>query len=113
MAYDEKLAGRIRETLAHVPDQEEKKMFRGITFMVNGKMCVCVSNDELMCRFDPYLTEEVSKKKGFRKMIMNGREYKGYGYISPEGIRLKKDFDYWIGLALEFNERAKSSKKKK
>lgn len=113
MAYNEKLADRIREALADTPKVEEKKMFRGITFMVNGKMCVSVSGDEMMCRFDPALQETVAGKKGFRTMIMKGREYKGYGYISQEGIKAKKDFDYWINLCLEFNSKAKASKKKK
>ena len=113
MGYNEKLANRIREALAHLPKVEEKKMFRGLTFMVNGKMCVSVSGDEMMCRFDPALQEEVADKKGFRPMIMKGREYKGYCYISEDGIKSKKDFNYWIGLCLDFNKRAKASKKSK
>ena len=44
---------------------------------------------------------------------MKGREYKGYVYISEEGIKTKKDLAYWISLALDFNKLAKSSKKKK
>jgi hypothetical protein len=113
MAYNIKLADRIREYLFGFPDLEieEKKMFRGLTFMVNGKMCVCVSGENLMCRFDLALTEEVAEKNGFQPMIMKGREYKGYCYISPEGIKTKKDFEYWVNLCLDFNERAKSSKK--
>jgi hypothetical protein len=113
MAYNIKLADRIREYLFGFADLEieEKKMFRGLTFMVNGKMCVCVSGENLMCRFDPALTEEVAEKNGFQPMIMKGREYKGYCYISPDGIKTKKDFEYWVNLCLDFNERAKSSKK--
>ena len=111
MPYNEKLADRIREALQHLPKVKEKKMFRGVTFMVNDKMCVSVSGDEMMCRFDPSFHETAAEKKGFRTMIMKGREYKGYGYISEEGIKSKKDFDYWIGLALDFNKKAKASKK--
>jgi TfoX/Sxy family transcriptional regulator of competence genes len=113
MAYDEKLAARIRQALAYLPEIEEKKMFRGVTFMVNGKMCVSVSGDEMMIRFDPALQETVAEKNGFRTMIMKDREYKGYGYISQQAIKSKKDFDYWVGLALDFNKRAKASKKTK
>src|SRR4030095_2191051 len=113
MAYDEKLAARIHQALAHLPKIEEKKMFRGVTFMVNGKMCVSVSGNEMMIRFDPALHETIAKKEGFRTMIMKDREYKGYGYISQEAIKSKRDFDYWIGLALDFNKRAKASKKTK
>ncbi|MEO7120065.1 MAG: TfoX/Sxy family protein [Ginsengibacter sp.] len=113
MAYNTKLADRVREYLVDFPKLkiEEKKMFRGLTFMVNGKMCVSISNDNLMCRFDPILQEEVVEKNGFQIMIMNGREYKGYCYVSPDGYKAKKDFQYWINLCLDFNEKAKSSKK--
>jgi hypothetical protein len=115
MAYNEKLADRIRESLAKVPKikVEEKKMFRGVTFMVNGKMCVSVSGENLMCRFDPELQQVVSEKNGFEMMRMKDREYKGYGYIHPDAIKSKKDFDYWINLCLDFNSKAKASKKKK
>jgi TfoX/Sxy family transcriptional regulator of competence genes len=113
MAYDEKLADRIRESIAHLSKVEEKRMFRGVTFMVNGKMCICVSGEEMLCRFDPAIQDTVAEKNGFRSMIMKGREYKGYGYICPEAIKSKKEFEYWIKLCLEFNSKAKASKKKK
>jgi hypothetical protein len=115
MAYDEKLADRIREALSEIPEikVEEKKMFRGVTFMVNGKMCISVSGENLMCRFDPELQEKIEGKKGFEPMIMKGREYRGYGYVSPEGFKLKKDFEYWLDLCLDFNSKAKASKKNK
>jgi hypothetical protein len=115
MAYDIKLADRIREYLIQFPKLkiEEKEMFRGLTFMINGKMCVCVSGENLMCRFDPDLTEEVAEKNGFQPMVMKGKEYKGFCYIDPTGFKLKKDFEYWVNLCLAFNDKAKSSKKKK
>jgi TfoX/Sxy family transcriptional regulator of competence genes len=113
MPYSETLAKRIRESLSTIPKVEEKKMFRGMTFMVNGKMCVNVSGEEMMVRFDPALQETIAEKNGFRTMIMKGRVYKGYGYVSQDVIKLKKDFEFWIDLCLDFNSKAKSSKKKK
>ena len=115
MVYDTKLADRIREYLAEIPNLkiEVKKMFRGLTFMVNGKMCVNVSGKNLMCRFDPVLQDELSDKIGFQTMVMKGREYKGYCYVSPDGIKTKKNFEFWLNLCLDFNKRAKSSKKQK
>lgn len=115
MAYDTKLADRIRKYLLKFPKLkvEEKKMFRGLTFMINGKMCVNVSGDNLMCRFDPDLQEDVAQKNGFQPMKMKGKEYKGYCYINPAGFKSKKDFEYWVNLCLDYNERAKSSKKTK
>jgi len=110
MAYSQKLAERIRKALAGIPNIEEKKMFRGIAFMLNDKMCVTVGDNEMMCRIDPDLHEASIKRKGCRTMIMKGKEYKGWVMISEEGMKTKKDFDHWINLALDFNKRAKSSK---
>jgi len=115
MAYDTKLADKIRAYLAEFPklEVEEKKLFRGLTFMVNGKMCISVSGENLMCRFEPNLQEEVAEKNGFEPMIMKGKKCKGYCYINPVGFKSKKDFDYWISLCLDFNKKAQSSKKSK
>lgn len=111
MAYDEKLADRIRETLQDLPHVEEKRMFRGLAFMVNGKMCINVSGDEMMLRFDPALHPSLVEKQGFRTMVMKAKELKGYGYVAAEGFRTQADFDFWIHLALAFNGQAKASKK--
>jgi len=114
VAYDIQLAKRIRVYLSKLTDLtiEEKKMFRGITFMVNSKMCVSVSGNEMMVRFDPDQHEQVAKEAGFRSMQMKGREYKGYGYISPDFIRTNARFEYWMKLCLDFNPKAKASKKR-
>ena len=111
MPYNEKLANRIREALVDLPEVEEKKMFRGVTFIVNGKMCVSVSADRMMCRIDPDIYEEALEKNGARAVIMKSKPMKGWVYVSEEGFRSKKDFEYWIGLALDFNKKAKASKK--
>jgi hypothetical protein len=113
MAYNIKLAERIREFLLRKPTLkvEEKKMFRGLTFMVNNKMCVSVSNDNLMCRFDPSLHDGLTQRTGFQPMIMKGREYKGYCYVSNDGYKTKKDFEYWLNLCLNFNDKARRKKK--
>jgi TfoX/Sxy family transcriptional regulator of competence genes len=114
MPYDTKLADRIREYLVAFPTLqiEEKKMFSGVSFLVNGKMCVNVSGENLMCRFDPVLEEEVAERNGYEPMIMKGKQLKGYCYIQPDGFKTKKDFEYWVGLCLSYNKKAKASKKK-
>lgn len=112
MAYNEKLADRIREHLADLPNIEEKEMMGGLTFMYNGKMCVGIIKDELMCRIDPALHDEAIEKTGCRTMDFTKRPMSGYVMIDDSGMKTKKDFSYWIGLALDFNKKAKSSKKK-
>lgn len=114
MAYDIQLADRIRAYLLQFATfkVEEKKMFRGLTFMINDKMCITVSGENLMCRFDPGLHETVAEKNGFMPMIMKGKEYKGFCYVDPVGFKSKNDFHYWMNLCLDYNERAEPSKKK-
>ena len=113
MAYDQQLADRIRESLSELVHLEEKEMFQGLTFLVNDKLCVCVSGDKLLCRFDPILHEEMAEKNGFAEMVVKGRVYKGYGYLEPAAIRSQRDLAYWLQLALEFKPRAKTARKRK
>ena len=113
MAYSEKLAGRIRERLADLPHIKEKKMMGGLTFMLNDKMCVGIIKDELMCRINPDIYQAALEKNGCRPMDLTGRPMKGWVIIAEHGMKTKKDFDYWIELALDFNKEAKPYKKKK
>lgn len=112
MAYNEKLATRIREAFADQRDVEEKKMFKGMCFMVNGKMCVCVNEDEIMCRIDPAIYEEMLDRDGCRAMIHNGKTMKGFVFVSEDVLKSKKSLDYWLDLALEYNKKAKAARKK-
>jgi TfoX/Sxy family transcriptional regulator of competence genes len=113
MAYNEKLNDMIREALMHLPSVEEKHMFGGTCFMVNGKMCVGVVKDEMMCRIDPEIYEEALEKNGCREMVFTGRPMKGYVFVSEEGMKDSSGFAYWINLCLEFNKKAKPSRKRK
>lgn len=113
MAYDEKLANRIRERFESVPKTREKQMMGGLTIMVNNKMCVGIFRGELMCRIDPSTTEEELTKHGARPMEMGGKKMNGFVLIGDDTIKSKRKFDYWIDLALAFNKFAKPSKKRK
>jgi TfoX/Sxy family transcriptional regulator of competence genes len=113
MAYNIQLADRVREALADLPDVEEKEMFRGVCFMVNGKMCVCVSENELLCRIGAEQMEAALENNYVRQMVMaRDKPSKDFVYVSEEGFHNQKDFDHWIKLALDFNPKAKASKKK-
>ncbi len=114
MPYNEKLASRLREAFAGLPDVEEKVMFRGVTFMVNGKMCISVSGMErIMCRIDPAMYDSLIEMNGCREVVMGGRTMKGFVYVYEDAIKTKKQLDYWVKLALDFNKHAKASKKRK
>jgi TfoX/Sxy family transcriptional regulator of competence genes len=113
MAYDTNLANRIRERLSELPNIEEKAMMGGLTFMYNDKMCVGIIKDELMCRIDPEFHETAVEKPGCRTMDFTNRPMIGYVLVEQNVIKTRQQFDYCINLCLEFNSKAKSSKKKK
>jgi TfoX/Sxy family transcriptional regulator of competence genes len=92
---------------------EEKPMMGGLTFMINGKMCVGIIKDEMMCRIDPALHEASVEKTGCRTMDFTKHPMTGYVMVDDTGMHTKKDFDYWISLCLDFNKKAKAAKKKK
>ena len=114
MAYSEYLSDRIaqffNEKSIHF---EQKKMFGGMCFMVDDKMCVGVLQDEIMARINPNIYQESLLKKGCKEMNFTGRAMKGYVFLSDEATDLNDDLNYWLQLALDFNPLAKASKKKK
>ncbi|HTR30934.1 MAG TPA: TfoX/Sxy family protein [Puia sp.] len=113
MPYNEKLADRVREliSLTH-KNIEEKRMFGGLCFMVNDKMCIGVEKDRLMVRLDPEKYDEVIQKEGCKPMDFTGKPMKGYVFVSTDVLNTKAKLAYWIGLALDYNKVAKASRKK-
>jgi TfoX/Sxy family transcriptional regulator of competence genes len=114
MAYSEKLADRVREIIAATHNiTEEKKMFGGLCFMVDDKMCVGVESERMMVRLDPEKYDAVVEQDGCTPMDFTGKIMKGYVFVDAAVLKTKKQLDYWVQLALAFNKHAKSSKKKK
>lgn len=113
MPFNEILANRVRELIAVATHKvEEKKMFGGLCFIVDDKMCAGVKQHELMVRVDPAIFEEVQEKEGVRPMVHGSRVAKGYVFVDETVLSTKKQLQYWIDLALDYNKFAKSSKKK-
>jgi TfoX/Sxy family transcriptional regulator of competence genes len=112
MAFNEKLADRTREIISRDHKKvEEKRMFGGLCFMVNDKMCVGVEKERLMLRLDPAIYDEVMEKEGCMPMDFTGKVMKGYVFVSIDALATKKQLEYWVNLALAYNKIARSSKK--
>src|SRR5687767_5930984 len=99
------LTKRVRQVLGHHNHIEEKKMFRGIAFMVNGKMCVTVGDNHIMCRIDPSIHHEVILRKGVSTVKMKGKDFIGWINIDESVVPDKKALAYWVSLALAYNEK--------
>ncbi len=102
---------RVRAALARVRRVQEKHMFGGTTFMVNGKMCISVGKTRFMFRIDPEMHDDLVGKNGSRTVKMKGRAYRGFVHIDTPRLGAKKDFDFWVALALDYNKKAKRAAK--
>ena len=81
--------------------------------MVSGKLCITVGNRRIMCRIDPAIHDVALERKGCRTVVMKGRQYRGYVYVDAEALRTKGELDYWIALALNYNDRARATTRKR
>ena len=102
MAYDEKLAERIRKLFARRRGIGEKKMFGGITFLVNGNMCCGVVDGELMVRVGPDGYEQALAHPHAREMDFTGVPLKGMVYVSARGVQNGKALRAWVERGVTF-----------
>ncbi|MCW3118445.1 MAG: TfoX family protein [Chitinophagaceae bacterium] len=113
MAYNEKLAGNVREIILQSQKKvEEKNMFGGLCFMVDDKMCVGVEKQRLMIRLDPAKVEELIEKEGCKPMDFTGKVMKGFVFVDVKVLNTKKKLEFWMQLALDYYKIAKPSRKK-
>ena len=114
MAYDEHTADRIHGILSKKKQNfETKRMFGGLCFMVNDKMCIGVHQDRIMARVGPDLEERALALEGAKQMDFTGRPMRGFIFVDSEGYDMESQLETWVDLCLEYNPIAKASKKKK
>ena len=109
------LIDAVREALAaHAPgaEVEEKAMFGCLVFMVNGKMCLGVENDELLVRLPPDTHDAVAEMPGLRPLSSKGL-MQGYFLVGPTAYATREAWQQWIAQALAFNPLAKATPKRK
>ena len=103
MAYDEDLADRIRELIAAQPGVEEKRMFGGLAFLINGNMSVAVSaRGGLMVRVPPDETEKLLAREHVERMVMAGRESRGWLRVALDGVKTKRQLQSWVTRGVEY-----------
>lgn len=102
MAFDERLAERVREVLTRRRGIEEKKMFGGIGFLLNGNMCVGVWKEWLIVRLGPAQAHAALAQPFVMEFDITGRAMKGWAMIAPEGLSEDGDLYDWIQRASQF-----------
>jgi TfoX/Sxy family transcriptional regulator of competence genes len=97
MAYDEELAGRIRELLADEPDLTEKKMFGGLAFLIGGNMAVGASGQGgILVRVDPEESDALVAKTNASPMEMRGRQMQGWLRVAADDLGSKRELTKWV-----------------
>ena len=103
MAYDEDLADRVRELVAAEKGVDEKRMFGGLAFLINGNMSVAVSgNGGLMVRVPPDETDRLLTRPHVEPMVMAGRETRGWLRVSVAGVRTKRQLQSWVSRGVDY-----------
>ena len=103
MAYDEELAGRIRELVAGQGGISEKKMFGGLAFLVDGNMSVAASGQGgLLVRVDPDESDVLVQTAGVDPMEMRGRTMPGWLRVDSEAVRTKRQLATWVDRGVAF-----------
>lgn len=101
MSYDERTAARIRAVLARRRDVVERKMFGGLTFMVNGAMCCGVTAEALVVRVGPAAYEAALAEPHARPMTFTGRPLAGMVYVDPPGYRSARQLERWVQRGID------------
>ena len=102
MAYSESLADKIRSILKKRRGVTEKKMFGGLCFLIDGKMCCGVEKNRLVVRVGPKNYATLLKRKHVRPMDFTGRPLTGFVYVLPQALKTKTTLAWWIDLGLQW-----------
>jgi TfoX/Sxy family transcriptional regulator of competence genes len=102
MAFDESLAARIRRRLARRKNVEERKMFGGIGFLLNGNLLVGVWKDSLIVRLGPEEGDEALKEPHVKPFDITGRPMRNWVLVAPEGVEGDEQLKGWVRRAVKF-----------
>jgi TfoX/Sxy family transcriptional regulator of competence genes len=97
VAYDERLAARIRSLMAGEPGVVEKAMFGGLAFLVNGNMAIAASGrGGVLVRVDPAESEEIVSHSPAHPFEMRGRLMTGWLRVDAEHVATKRQLEAWV-----------------
>jgi hypothetical protein len=103
MAYDEELAGRLRETVGGEPGLTERRMFGGLAFLIDGNMAVSASGQGgLLLRCDPEDTDLLVHEPGVSRFAMRGREMDGWLHVDPSAVASGTDLERWASVGVTY-----------
>jgi hypothetical protein len=104
MGYDPGLAARLETLLSGRPGYQEKKMFGGIGWMLNGNMCVAVYKNWLIARVGADAEKKARSALHTKAFDITGKPMKGWIMVALEGVDKDSDLEKYVTLAEGFVE---------
>jgi hypothetical protein len=102
VAYDEQLAGRIRELIPDSEEVTERRMFGGLAFMIGGRMAIAARNGGgILLPVDPEQAEQLVQEPHVSRIVMRGREMAGWLTIESEAVAGRAELARWVDVALQ------------
>jgi TfoX N-terminal domain len=101
MAYDEILAGRIRDLIGPDPELTEKKMFGGLAFLIRGHMAISASGQGgVLVHVAPEQTGGLIATTAATVAVMQGREMPGWLRVSGDNLASDDDLSPWVEVGI-------------
>jgi TfoX/Sxy family transcriptional regulator of competence genes len=101
MAYDEELADRVREAVREAGVVEEKRMFGGLSFMVDGRLAVAASGQGgLLVPVGTGQRDALLAEPHVEPMVMGGRESRSWVHVLEPGVRTEHQLRAWVDRGL-------------
>lgn len=102
MAYDLKLAQRVRTTIGSASGLSEKEQFGGIAFLIRGNVACGIIGEELLVRVGKELHDEAVQMKGAKPFSLTGRPSKGWVLVGRSGLKGPAALKKWVEMGMEF-----------
>jgi len=102
MPFDETLATRVRAELKSIREVEERRMFGGLIFMVNGNMAAGIRRADLIVRVGPSASDAALERPGARVFDLTGRPMKAWVLVAAQAVAGKRELRDWVGLGVDF-----------
>ena len=96
MAYDQNLADRVLGRLLGQPDLEQKAMFGGVSFMVQGNFTCGVVKNDLCVRVGKDRFDEALALPDARPMDFTGKPMAGWVFVGPGGTADEVRLQEWV-----------------
>ena len=102
MAFDERLAERMRRALGRRKRLTEKQMFGGVGFLLNGNMCCGIHKSAMIVRIAPDETDRALTQAHTRPFDLTGRPMKGWILVEPAGLKTAPQLRKWVEVSARY-----------